>query len=51
MLSESNKNEIHNMIESIETFVADNLDEWHIKQEILDKLKQLTIMLEQNDVI
>lgn len=51
MLLELNKKEIRNMIESIETFVADNLDEWYIKQEILDNLKQLTIMLEQNDVI
>ena len=51
MLLELNKKEIRGMIEHIETFVTENLDEWHIKQEILDNLKQLTIVLERNDVI
>lgn len=51
MLLELNKKEIRSQIEYIESFVAENLDEWYVKQEILDNLKQLTIMLEQNDVI
>lgn len=51
MLYELNKKEIRNIIEDIKTFVSENLDEWYIKQEILDNLTQLTIILEQNDVI
>ena len=46
-----NKKEIRDEIGYIETFVKENLDEWYIKQEILDNLKQLTIMLERYKVI
>ena len=48
---ELNKKEIRGIIEYIETFVTENLDEWYIKQEILDNLKPLTITLEHNEVI
>ena len=51
MLSDLNKKEIRDTVEHIKTFVTENLDEWYIKQEILDNLKQLTILLERNEVI